>query len=195
MGSIRNRKQPNFLITTVLPLAAFCALLYFWLIQPLQAQLGETRSHSPTLRLLLTSKEREQSRLDESCAFLEDQQRQLQELSTPLSTKPISVLQSLLEIASDNQTEIKWHSPRNKHPSRSQDTSEDLSYQFLSVELEGRYHNLRGYLEGVCELNHLLRIDRFEIETSKRTPGIVQARLTLQVPYQQSSRHGKNTNP
>ncbi|MGW8179980.1 MAG: hypothetical protein ACWGQW_14645, partial [bacterium] len=163
MVTIRYIKQPNLLVKTVLPLSAFCALLYFWLVQPLQDQLEEIRSHSPTLKLLLASREQEQSRLADSCAFLEERQRQLHELLAPLGTKPIKVLQALLELASDNQTDIKWHSPRNKNTSRSQDKSEDLSYQFFSVELKGQYNNLREYLEGVCHLNHVLQIDHFEI--------------------------------
>lgn len=191
MGSFRNGSKSNLLFATVPPLAAFLALLYFWLVQPLQTQLEEMRSHSAALRLLFTSKEHEQSRLADSYALLEDRQKQLQELATPIGTKPIIVLQALLELASDKQTDIKWHSPRNKYPSRSQDESENFSYQFFSVELEGQYHNLRDYLEGVCQLNHALKIDRFEIETSEKTPGIVQTRLTLKVPYEQS----KNTNP
>lgn len=136
--------------------------------------------------------------LANSYALINRQKKHLNTLLSPLREHPISVLRKLQDLASVNRIDINWRVPWNQRPHRKQEEGEQVSYQLMTVELEGQYRNLRDYLEGVCHLEQILGIESYEIETTGgngRDPASLRTKLLLQFPSRESNHDEKITNP
>lgn len=189
------RSQTYQLIIAGLTFIACCGLFYAYLIHPLRKEADQVQSNISKLELVLTKRDAEEVRLANSLALVDMRKEHLDQVMTTLEKQPIRILAAAQSLASANQIVFSWRTAGNKPMDSNNEPGDDVRFQLVTLDLEGKYNNLRDYFEGMRGLDCLLKFESFEIKATKKTRDdsiILQAKVMLQVPFSES-RHDENT--
>ncbi len=175
--SCLNKEQKQKLVLGILMGATVLVLYYYLLLQPKFRQLGALFPQVRELRQELTSLKKEGERIDllrEQSERLDQQMRKYQK-AIPMESDLAPLLAYLSEEAKSSRVTLTGMEPKIGQTTAGSAFRETL----LILQTEGGYHALGLFLDRLETGERLIRVDRFELVSNKKTPREHQMTLEL----------------
>jgi Tfp pilus assembly protein PilO len=176
---------------TQLLVIASCVIFFSCLVHPLKEEFDHLEQRIILLTSQLAKKESVALQLDSSRALSRNVQRHLEKLTANFTNDPFRLLQSLQRLAEANHVEISWSTPQPKEDL----ALENIALKTLTIQLSGKYEDLRSYLTRIAHIDSVFGIKSFEMLASGDHDSTLRTRIVLQIPTSEGTSDEKVTKP